>query len=100
MPTKPVTRKGDKTTGHGPYKPRASTSGSPDVFVNNIAVVRVDDTWAPHGTPPNDTHAGEVHKTSSGSATVFVNKKAIARIGDAVEADTIAAGSSNVLAGG
>lgn len=103
MGSKPITRLGDKTTGHGPYKPRASTSASGDVKVNGIGVVRLDDTWAPHGTPPNDTHAtdtdGSPDKTSSGSGTVRVNNKPVARIGDAVEADTIAAGSSNVFAG-
>ena len=99
MSSQPVTRLGDKTTGHGPYKPRASTGGSGDVFVNNIAVVREGDTWAPHTPPPNDTHAGEVHTTTAGSGTVFANNKAVARISDPVEGDTIAAGSSNVFAG-
>ena len=96
----PVTRKGDKSTGHGPYKPRASTSGSPNVFVNGIAVVRETDTWAPHTPPPNDVHAGETHTTTSGSGTVKVNGLQLARIGDPVEGDTIGAGSSNVFAGG
>lgn len=97
---KPVTRLGDKTTGHGPYKPRAATGASGNVFANGIAVNRVGDTWAPHTPPPNDVHAGEVHTTSAGSGTVFVNGKALARIGDAVEGDTIGAGSPNVFAGG
>lgn len=100
MSGQPVTRKGDKTTGHGPYKPRPSTSGSGNVFVNGIPVVREGDTWAPHGPPPNNTHVGEVHTTTSGSSTVKVNGKQIARIGDPVEDDTIAAGSTNVFAGG
>jgi len=101
---KPITRKGDKTTGHGPYKPRASTSGSGNVFVNGIAVVRNEiDTWAPHVGDKaynGDPHPGETHNTSSASGTVFANNKGIARIGDAVEGDTIAAGSTNVFAGG
>lgn len=99
MGSQPVTRLGDKTTGHGPYKPRASTGASGDVKVNGIGVVRQGDTWAPHTPPPNDVHAGQVHTTSAGSATVFANNKAVARIGDPVEADTIAAGSGNVFAG-
>lgn len=97
---KPVTRLGDKTTGHGPWLPRPSTGASSDVFANGIGVVRVGDTWAPHNGVPNGTHRGEVGIGSSGSGTVFANGKAVARIGDAVEADTIAAGSSNVFAGG
>jgi uncharacterized Zn-binding protein involved in type VI secretion len=96
----PVTRKGDKSTGHGPYKPRASTGASPDVFVNGIAVNREGDTWAPHTPPPNDVHAGQVHTTTSGSATVKANGKQLTRIGDPVEGDTSGAGSSNVFAGG
>jgi uncharacterized Zn-binding protein involved in type VI secretion len=99
MGSQPITRLGDKTTGHGPYKPRPSTSASGDVKVNGIGAVRVDDTWAPHGPPPNNTHVGEVGIGSSGSGTVKVNNKPVARIGDAVEADTIAAGSKNVFAG-
>jgi uncharacterized Zn-binding protein involved in type VI secretion len=101
---KPVTRLGDKTTGHGPYKPRPATGASPDVFANGIAINRVDDGWAPHGSSPaynGDPHPGEgSHTTSAGSGTVFANGKAIARIGDPVEGDTIAAGSPNVFAGG
>lgn len=99
MGSQPVTRLGDKTTGHGPYKPRASTGASSDVKINNLGAVRVDDTWAPHTPPPNNPHVSEIHTTSSGSGTVRVNNKPLARIGDAVEADTIAAGSSNVFAG-
>jgi len=95
----PVTRLGDKTTGHGPWLPRPSTGSSGNVFVNNKGVVRVGDTWAPHGGVPNAPHKGEVGIGSSGSGTVFANNKAVARIGDAVEADTIAAGSTNVFAG-
>ena len=100
----PVTRVGDKTTGHSSYRPRAAIVGSPDVFVNNIAVNRVGDGWAPHGASPafrGDPHPGEGnHTTSAGSGTVFANGKAVARIGDPVEGDTIGAGSPNVFAGG
>ena len=41
-----VTRKGDSCTGHGCFPARPSTSGSPDVFVNGIAVHRQGDSWA------------------------------------------------------
>jgi len=100
----PITRVGDKTTGHSSYRPRAAIGGSPDVFVNNIAVNRVGDGWAPHGASPafrGDPHPGEGnHTTSAGSGTVFANGKAVARIGDPVAGDTIGAGSPNVFAGG
>ena len=100
----PITRLGDKTTGHSTYKPRSAIGASPDVFANNIAINRVGDGWAPHGGNPafkGDPHPGETnHTTDAGSGTVFANNKAVARIGDPVEGDTIAAGSSNVFAGG
>jgi uncharacterized Zn-binding protein involved in type VI secretion len=98
----PVTRLGDKTTGHGPYKPRPSTGASGDVKINNLGVVRVGDTYAPHGGDPaykGDPHPGQIGNASAGSGTVFANNKPITRIGDAVEGDTVAAGSSNVNAG-
>lgn len=101
---KPVTRLGDKTTGHGPYLPRAATGSAAKVYANGILVNRVGDGWAPHGAYPayaGDPHPGEgFHTTSAGSSTVFAEGKAVARIGDPVEGDTIAAGSTNVFAGG
>ncbi len=100
MSGQPVTTIGKKTTGHGPYKPRPSISGSGNVKVNGIGVVREGDNWAPHGPPPPDIHVGITHQTTSGSGTVFANGKPLARIGDSVETvDTIAGGSSNVFSG-
>lgn len=99
MSGQPVTTIGKKTTGHGPYKPRASNAGSGNVKVNGIGVVREGDTWNPHTPPPPDIHAGQTHTTTSGSSKVFVNGKQLARIGDPVEGDTIAGGSSNVFSG-
>ena len=103
MGSRPVTRIGDKTTGHSTYKPRPAIEGSGDVFANSIGVNRVGDAWAPHGGDPayrGDPHPGESgHTTSAGSGSVFANNKAVARIGDPVEGDTIAAGSPNVFAG-
>ncbi len=108
MSSQPVTYVGKKTTGHGPYKPRAtkpSVAGGNEkqVNVNNQLVNTEGSKWEPHGTPPNNTHAREDNQTTSprAGATVFVNGKAIARIGDGVDndSDTIAGGSENVFAG-
>jgi uncharacterized Zn-binding protein involved in type VI secretion len=96
--SQPVTRKGDKTTGHGPWQPRPSTGASGDVFANNIGVVREGDTWAPHNGSPSGRHKGETGYTSAGSGTVFANNKNIGRIGDAYGSETIISGSSNVFA--
>lgn len=90
-----VSRLGDLSTGHGGWPARPSTSASPNVFVNGIAVNRVGDTWATHDNDGDD-HDGT---TSSGSGTVLVNGLKVARIGDAISCgDKIATGSGNVFA--
>jgi len=92
-----VSRKGDTCTGHGNYPPRASDSGSENVFVNGIAALRVGDHWETHrsGSHSHDsTQAG-------GSTTVFCNGKGLVRIGDDIACGSaVAAGSQNVFAGG
>lgn len=91
-----VARVGDLCTGHGCFPPRAAISGSPNVFVNGIPVVRVDDSWANH-TCGNNTHGGT---TVTGSSFFFVNGKAVARIGDSISCGSVvAAGSGNVFIG-
>jgi hypothetical protein len=114
MTSKAVTRVGDKTTGHGPYKPRATldsigspdsnVGGSNDVFVNNKGVNRVGDRWKPHTPSPNDLHANDNDGSPDltldiPNAAVFANNKGVARVGDKVEDDTIAGGSPNVFIG-
>jgi uncharacterized Zn-binding protein involved in type VI secretion len=92
-----VTRLGDKCTGHGCFPPRANTSASGNVFVNNIAAHRQSDAWATHCCGPS-CHDSVL---ASGSGTVFVNNLQLARIGDPVACGSaIAAGSDNVFAGG
>jgi uncharacterized Zn-binding protein involved in type VI secretion len=99
MGSKGVTRLGDKTTGHGPWLPRASNSASADVKADGIGVVRKEDTWDPHNGIPNGPHKTAIGVGDGGSSTVFANNKAVARIGDSVEADKIAGGSGTVFAG-
>jgi len=115
MTSKAVTRVGDKTVGHGPYKPRATkgagVGGSSDVFANNLGVNRVGDLWEPHGTPPNLPGTAGQHATDTDgnpdatndipNAAVFANNKGVARVGDTVDNlnDTIAGGSPNVFVG-
>jgi uncharacterized Zn-binding protein involved in type VI secretion len=115
MTSKAVTRVGDKTVGHGPYKPRATkgagVGGSSDVFANNLGVNRVGDLWEPHGTPPNLPGTAGQHATDTDgnpdatndipNAAVFANNKGVARVGDTVDNlnDTIAGGSPNVFIG-
>lgn len=93
-----VTRKGDTCTGHGPWPSRPSVEGSPNVFVNGLAVHRQGDGWAIHCDPTPLCHPGVL---ASGSATVFVNGKQIGRVGDPVDCgSSVATGSGNVFAGG
>jgi uncharacterized Zn-binding protein involved in type VI secretion len=72
--------------------------GSSNVFVNGIAWSRQGDNNTSHLLPgsPCPSHAAPI---SSGSSTVFVNGKQAGRVGDPT-CTSVAAGSSNVFAGG
>ena len=94
-----VSRKGDLCTGHGPYPPRPSTSGSSNVRVNGIECLRKGDSYAVHAKPPkNPNPHGSV--LSDGSSSVMVNGRPMGRIGDPVACGSASAvGSRNVFAG-
>jgi uncharacterized Zn-binding protein involved in type VI secretion len=75
-------------------------AGSSNVFVNGIAVSRQGDTNTAHLLPgvPCPSHAAVI---TTGSTTVKVNGKGCGRVGDSITSCTaVAAGSSNVFAGG
>jgi len=93
-----VTRIGDADVSHCSGMTRAA--GSSNVFVNGIAVSRQGDTNTAHLLPgvPCPAHAAVI---TTGSSTVKVNGKGCGRVGDAITSCTsVAAGSSNVFAGG
>ena len=95
-----VTRIGDADVTHCSGMTRAAGSG--DVFVNGIGVSRQGDNTTGHLLPPNippcPSHSAPI---ASGSSTVFVNGKGCGRVGDGISGCTsVAAGSSNVFAGG
>ena len=95
-----ATRIGDADVSHCSGMTRAE--GSPTVFVNAIAWRRQGDVNTTHLLPPNippcPSHAAGI---ASGSSTVKVNTKGAGRIGDGISGCTsVAAGSSNVFAGG
>ena len=97
---KAVCRIGDKDLVHCSVPSRAG--GSTNVFVNGIGVSRQGDVNTTHLLPPNippcPAHAAGI---SSGSSTVKVNGKGCGRVGDGISGCTsVAAGSSNVFAGG
>ena len=94
-----ATRIGDADVPHCSGMTRAV--GSPDVYVNNIKWSRQGDVNTTHllpGGPPCPPHAAPI---ASGSSTVKVNNVGAGRIGDGISGCTsVAAGSSNVFAGG
>ena len=95
-----VTRIGDADVTHCSGMSRAA--GSSNVFVNGIGVSRQGDNNTPHLKPPNKPPCpGHSASISSGSSSVKVNNKGCGRVGDGIAGCTsVAAGSSNVFAGG
>ena len=93
-----VTRVGDADVAHCSGMTRAE--GSSNVFVNSIAVSRQGDNNTSHLLPPAPCGSLAAPITT-GSTTVFINGKGCGRIGDGITGCTsVAAGSSNVFAGG
>ena len=93
-----ATRIGDADVPHCSGMTRAA--GSPNVFVNGIAWSRQGDVNTVHLLPgvPCPPHAAPI---AAGSSTVKVNGKGAGRVGDGISGCTsVAAGSSNVFAGG
>ena len=93
-----VTRIGDADVTHCSGMTR--DQGSSNVFANGIAVSRQGDNNTGHLLPgvPCPSHSAPI---ASGSSTVKVNNKGCGRVGDGISGCTsVAAGSSNVFAGG
>jgi len=93
-----VTRIGDADVAHCSGMTRAVGSGN--VFANGIGISRQGDVNTVHLLPgaPCPPHSAPI---ASGSGTVFVNGKGCGRVGDGISGCTsVAAGSSNVFAGG
>jgi uncharacterized Zn-binding protein involved in type VI secretion len=93
-------RKGDIGSGHAcHFPPTPAIGGSPDVYVNGRALMRVGDPYVPH--PCAVGHAPpHPRNLAKGSSSVFVNGIPAGRKGDAIncggEAQTA---SSNVYIG-
>ena len=93
-----ATRIGDADVIHCSGMVRASGSGN--VFVNGIPWSRQGDNNTGHLLTGNPC-TGHAAPITTGSTTVFVNGKGAGRIGDGITSCTsVAAGSSNVFAGG
>lgn len=94
MPGLSVMRVGDFCTGHPLADPRPAVSGSFNVFINNMPVVRQGDIWAAHGAPP---HIGV---SVGGSPTVLVNGLPVMRTNDPISCGSLAGqGSMDTFCG-
>ena len=96
-----VCRIGDADVPHCSGMTRAT--GSPNVFVNGIAISRQGDINTTHQLPPfPPPNPCPVHTAgiAVGSLTVKINGKGCGRVGDSISGCTaVATGSSNVFAG-
>jgi len=91
-----VARLGDLCTGHGNFKTRPCTQGSPDTFANGRKRHRRTDVWVTH-TSGDNSHSSQL---STASRTVFVNGLGQGRIGDLVACTSrVKTGSEDVFAG-
>ena len=94
-----VARKGDADAPH--CSPMKREGASPNVFANGIAISRQGDANTLHKIPKGKGCGDHQAPITTGSTTVFINGKGCGRIGDAITGCTkVAAGSSNVFAGG
>jgi uncharacterized Zn-binding protein involved in type VI secretion len=88
----------DICTGHDACPPRKAVEGSPDVFLEGHAVVRLGDLWDTHGCSAHSPHKGKVIQASD---EVTVNGLPVVRIGDPLDCGSkVKTGSADLYAGG
>ena len=94
-----VARKGvDICTGHDACPSRKAVEGSPDVFLEGYAVVRLGDLWESHGCPAHPPHQGRVLQASD---EVIVNGLPVVRVGDPLDCGgNVQTGCEALYAGG
>lgn len=80
-----VVRVGDIDSGHGCFPPRSNMTSSPDVFVDNLAVMRSGDILQPHCCPDHGCHIG----IYLGSNLVYANNMSIQKQGDPISCGSI-----------
>jgi len=93
-----VARKGvDTCSGHDDCPPRKAVEGSPDVFIDGHAVVRVGDLWEEHEGSGHSKHQGRVQQASE---DITVNGLPVVRVGDPLDCGgTVQTGSEGLYAG-
>lgn len=88
----------DVCTGHDDCPPRKAVEGSPDVFIDGHAVVRLGDLWEAHGCPRHARHEGRVMQASD---EVTINGLPVVRVGDPLDCGgNVKTGSEALYAGG
>jgi uncharacterized Zn-binding protein involved in type VI secretion len=88
----------DICTGHDACPPRKAVEGSPDVFLDGHAVVRLGDLWEEHGCPKHSKHPGRVVQAST---EITVNGLPVVRVGDPLDCGgTVQTGCEALYAGG
>jgi uncharacterized Zn-binding protein involved in type VI secretion len=94
-----VARKGvDEHDGHDDCHPGKAIEGSPDVFLEGFAVVRLGDLWEEHDCPEHESHQAKVIQASS---EVTVNGLALVRVGDVLDCGCrVKTGAKALYAGG
>lgn len=85
-------------TGHGCDATTVTDTGSSDVFVNGIGVVRKNDLTAVHLIPSGPACVPHVVSLSSYSPDVFANGLNVGREQDSYNGHTLTSGSSTVFA--
>lgn len=97
--SKPLTRLGDNSKGHGCFPPRPCITGASTVYTNGIPNHRQTDLWDVHCciTAPHICHDGFL---VTGSPTVYTEGLQQSRRGDPVSCgDTAFEGSPTVFVG-
>lgn len=93
----PITRKGDKSTGHDSCAPVRAAEGAENFLVNGRPVVLVGDKYEAHGCENHGTHQGTL---AGGSSAFLVNGRAVGRVGDPISCGgTVAEGSGGFVVG-
>lgn len=88
----------DFSLGHC-WPPAPAIQGSPNVFVNNLPVVRVGDLYPTHPGSCGDNPPHLMGPALTGSPNIFVNNMPLHRAGDLISCGDIAFyGSDDVIA--
>lgn len=91
-----ATRVGDSDIAH--TEPTFRSGGSPNVFVNGVALSREGDVNTLHHVT-NDSDSVHQLPITNASKTVFINGQSAGRVGDSVGCTVVGQGSGNVFIG-